>query len=53
MTRPLIVMALESEGQGLLELMGYNVLYTGVGKVNATYALTRHLAENPNRFRLY
>lgn len=41
--KPLIVMALESEGQGLLEPLGYEVLYCGVGKVNATYHLTRAL----------
>ena len=37
-------MALESEGQGLLEAMGYDVLYCGVGKVNAAYYLTRKLS---------
>ena len=36
----LIVCALEKETDNLLE--GYNVLYTGVGKGNATYELTRH-----------
>ena len=36
----LIVCALEKETDNQLE--GYNVLYTGVGKVNATYELTRH-----------
>jgi adenosylhomocysteine nucleosidase len=40
---PLIVMALESEGQGLLERKGFDVLYCGVGKVNAAYHLTRTL----------
>ncbi len=40
-------MALESEGQGLPEALGYKVLYCGVGKVNATYHLTRHLHEQP------
>jgi|TARA_R110000782_G_C14635975_1_gene395006 adenosylhomocysteine nucleosidase len=37
----LIVCALEIETQG--QLNGYNVLYTGVGKVNATYELTNYL----------
>tara|TARA_Y100000593_G_C4281746_1_gene323147 strand:+ start:83 stop:643 length:561 start_codon:yes stop_codon:yes gene_type:complete len=37
----LIVCALEQETQN--ELDDYNVLYTGVGKVNATYSLTREL----------
>jgi adenosylhomocysteine nucleosidase len=41
----LIVMALQLEGQGLFESRGIPVLYCGVGKVNATYALTRRLAE--------
>ena len=40
-TKPLIVCALEVETQGQLD--DYDVLYTGVGKVNATYALTSHL----------
>jgi len=42
---PLIVMALESEGQGKLETLGAQVLYCGVGKVNAAYHLTRRLHE--------
>ena len=37
----LIVCALEMETQGQLD--DYNVIYTGVGKVNAAYKLTRHL----------
>ena len=37
--KPLIVCALEVETQGLLK--DYDVLYTGVGKVNATFELTR------------
>jgi len=39
----LIVCALEIETQG--ELQDYDVLYTGVGKVNATYALTTHFGK--------
>ena len=39
----LIVCALEVETQG--ELNDYDVLYTGVGKVNATYALTTHFGK--------
>lgn len=42
--KPLIVMALESEGQGRIEALGLEVLYCGVGKVNAAYHLTRRLA---------
>ena len=37
--KTLIVCALEVETQGQLD--DYDVLYTGVGKVNATFALTR------------
>ena len=37
--KPLIVCALEVETQGQLD--DYDVLYTGVGKVNATFELTR------------
>ena len=41
-------MALESEGQGKLESLGFEVLYCGLGKVNAAYQLTRRLAKtNP------
>jgi adenosylhomocysteine nucleosidase len=41
----LVVMALPLESQGLFERASVDVLFTGVGKVNATYALTRKLAE--------
>jgi adenosylhomocysteine nucleosidase len=40
----LVVMALPLESQGLFERSGIPVLFTGVGKVNAAYALTRRLA---------
>tara|TARA_B100000131_G_scaffold312467_1_gene346589 strand:- start:134 stop:733 length:600 start_codon:yes stop_codon:yes gene_type:complete len=41
----LIVCALEIETQGELEDWGpHDILYTGVGKVNATYSLTKRLA---------
>ena len=39
----LVVMALEIESQGLFEKANVLVLYTGLGKVNATFALTRRL----------
>ena len=42
---PLLVMALPVESQGVFERARIPVLYTGVGKVNATYVLTRRLAE--------
>jgi adenosylhomocysteine nucleosidase len=41
----LIVMALPQESRGLLERVGAQVLYTGVGMVNAAAALARRLAE--------
>jgi adenosylhomocysteine nucleosidase len=41
----LIVMALQQESRGLLERAGADVLYTGVGKVNAAAKLARRLAE--------
>jgi adenosylhomocysteine nucleosidase len=40
----LVVMALRAEGAGRFEAAGVEVLYTGVGKVNAAIALTRKLA---------
>lgn len=40
----LFVMALKQEAMGMLESLGADVLYTGIGKVNAAYALTRELA---------
>ncbi len=39
----LVVMALESEAQGRFQTE--QVLFTGIGKVNAAYRLTRRLAE--------
>jgi len=41
----LVVMALPMESQGVLEQAGVPVLYTGVGKVNAAYVLTRRLLQ--------
>ena len=41
----LIVMALPQESRGLLERSRANLLYTGVGKVNAAATLARRLAE--------
>lgn len=38
------VIALELEEQGLFRARGVDVLFTGIGKVNAAYALTRRLA---------
>jgi adenosylhomocysteine nucleosidase len=39
----LVVMALEVESQGLFQALGVEVLYTGLGKVNAAHALGRRL----------
>ena len=44
-SKPLIVMALPQESRSELERAGAEVLYTGVGKVNAAHALTRRLTE--------
>ena len=41
----LVTMALRAEGAGRFEAAGIEVLYTGVGKVNAAITLTRRLAE--------
>jgi adenosylhomocysteine nucleosidase len=41
----LVVMALEAEAQGQLQAEGADVLFTGIGKVNASYRLTRRLTE--------
>lgn len=41
----LIVMALPQESRGRLEAAGADLLYTGVGKVNAASNLARRLAE--------
>lgn len=43
MTELLVVMALEVESQGLFAERGVEVLYTGLGKVNAAYRLGRAL----------
>jgi adenosylhomocysteine nucleosidase len=43
--KSLIVMALPQESRGQLERAGAQVLYTGVGKVNAAASLARRLAE--------
>jgi len=42
----LIVMALEKEGGSRLEALGFSVLYSGLGKVNATHALTKYLNQS-------
>jgi adenosylhomocysteine nucleosidase len=49
MTRVLVVMALEIESQGLFAERNVDVLYTGLGKVNAAYRLARALTEHRAR----
>jgi adenosylhomocysteine nucleosidase len=41
----LVVFALCDEAGGRFETLGVPLLYTGVGKVNATYALTKRLTQ--------
>ncbi|HET9953963.1 MAG TPA: hypothetical protein VFQ61_05650 [Polyangiaceae bacterium] len=41
----LVVMALELEAQGRFAAAGVDVLFTGLGKVNAAHRLTRRLVE--------
>ena len=48
---PLYVVALKEEVSTDF-IDKFDVLITGVGKVNAAYKLTRHLAENNNRYNL-
>lgn len=43
--RVLVVMALAAEGAGRFEQGGISVLYTGIGKVNATVTLMRRLSD--------
>jgi adenosylhomocysteine nucleosidase len=40
---PLVVFALQSEAGGQFDDLAASTLYTGVGKINATYALTRRI----------
>ena len=42
---PLVVMALPIESQGVFEQASVPVLYTGLGKVNAAWALSRALSD--------
>jgi adenosylhomocysteine nucleosidase len=43
----LVVFAMREEAQGLFDAAGAEVLYTGVGKVNSAWALTRRLHSAP------
>ena len=44
MKNPLIIMALEEEANG--QFNGHNVVYTGIGKVNAAYALMKGIHDH-------
>ncbi len=44
MTKPLLVFAMKEESQEVFD--GYDLLHCGIGKVNASYALTRRLKES-------
>jgi adenosylhomocysteine nucleosidase len=44
MTNPLLVFAMEQESQDVFQ--EYDVLHSGIGKVNAAYALTSRLKKN-------
>lgn len=44
MTKPLLVFAMEQESQDVFG--AYDVLHSGIGKVNASYALTNRLAKS-------
>lgn len=44
MTKPLVVFALEQESQGIFS--DHDVLYTGIGKVNAAFRLMRRIHQN-------
>jgi adenosylhomocysteine nucleosidase len=46
-----VVMALAAESDGVFEAAGVPVLYCGVGKVNAAFALTRDLARHAHEGR--
>jgi adenosylhomocysteine nucleosidase len=41
----LVVMAIAAEGQGRFDALGERVLFTGIGKINATHRLTKRLSE--------
>lgn len=46
---PLVIVAIDTESDGVLEKNGIDVVYTGVGKVNAAYQLTKTLIKRSNR----
>ena len=48
--KPLLIIALESEEQGRLATLGFDIVYCGVGKINAGYRLMRALHANGMRY---
>lgn len=48
-----IFVALEEEFPRKMAPKGYNVVYTGIGKVNATMAITQYLTANPHVEAVY
>ena len=44
----LFVIACKEESNGLIEKFGIDIIYTGVGKINACYHLTKTLIERKN-----
>lgn len=48
----LLVVACKEESNGLLEKLGIDMIYTGVGKINATYNLTKKLYERKSENNL-
>ena len=49
----LIVVALYEEFPSEMKPSGYNLIYTGIGKVNAAIALTKYLTTNPHVDAVY
>ena len=48
----LLVIACKEESNGLLEKLGIDIIYTGVGKINATYNLTKAIYERKAQNKL-
>jgi adenosylhomocysteine nucleosidase len=48
----LVCMAMREEERGELAKLGAEVIFTGLGKINATYALTKALAERNGKVSL-
>ncbi|MDR3290336.1 MAG: hypothetical protein LBT02_03585 [Rickettsiales bacterium] len=46
----LIVIACKEESEGLFEKLTSNIIFTGVGKINATYHLTKRIQQNKPKY---